>query len=312
MANWVKVATVSPSQPHVDPDISPQALTDFMIEHLTGKIQQVLPDRPDLIVLRECCDRPEDFPFEKRTEYYRYRKDKIRDAVAELADKNNCYIVYSAYREADDGSFRNSSQVLDRNGEVCGVYNKNHLVVEETTRAGVLAGKDAPLIQCDFGTIACLICFDLNFDELRLKYVQAKPDLLVFSSMYHGGLMQTYWAYSCRAHFVGAVAALPGEIRNPFGEVIATTTNYHDYAVASINLDCEIAHLDYNWSKLDALKTKYGSKVSIHDPGLLAPVLISSEHETVSAADMVKEFEIELLDDYMARAMDHRRANMEP
>ena len=71
---------------------------------------------------------------------------------------------------------------------------------------GSLCGKDAPVFECDFGRVAFAICFDLNFDELRLKYVKAKPDLIIFSSMYHGGLMQAYWAYSCRAYFVGAIA----------------------------------------------------------------------------------------------------------
>ena len=159
------------------------------------------------------------------------------------------------------------------------------------------------------------ICFDLNFDELRLKYVKAKPDLIIFSSMYHGGLMQSYWAYSCRCHFVGAIAgrATRSEIRNPLGQIIASNTNYFNFAVARVNLDCELAHLDYNWERLRKLKAKYGPKVTINDPGCLGSVLISSEHETVGVDEMIEEFEIELLDDYFARALEyrHRPENME-
>jgi len=137
--------------------------------------------------------------------------------------------------------------------------------------------------------------------------------LLIFSSMYHGGLMQAYWAYSCRCHFVGAVASLPCEIRNPLGEIIASNTNYFDYTFAEVNLDCRLVHLDYNWGRLKALKAKYGPKVKITDPGYLGCVLVASEHETISADEMIKEFEIELLDDYMARALAHRHTpgNME-
>jgi len=42
-------------------------------------------------------------------------------------------------------------------------------------------------------------------------------------------------------------------------------------------------------------------------------VLLTSEHETVSVKEMVQQFNIELLDDYMARALAHRHApgNME-
>jgi hypothetical protein len=173
---------------------------------------------------------------------------------------------------------------------------------------GILCGKDAPVIDCDFGRVAMAICFDLNFDQLRLKYAKSKPDLIIFTSMYHGGLMQACWAYSCRSHFVGAIAGrgTPSEIRNPLGKVVASSTNYFDYAVATVNLDCALVHLDYNWERLRRLKAKYGPKVEITDPGYLGSVLVTSEHPTISADEMIKEFEIELLDDYFARSLAYR------
>jgi len=73
-----------------------------------------------------------------------------------------------------------------------------------------------------------------------------------------------------------------------------------------VNLDCKLAHLDYNWERLRKLKAKYGPKVTISDPGRLGSVLISSEHETISVNEMIKEFEIELLDDYFARSLAYR------
>jgi len=309
----VKIATIGPRPLTVNANTEPQEVVNKMTAHWKGRFSQVLPDRPDLIIVPEACDRPAGFSSDKRLEYYRVRKDQIQKFFAQVAKENNCYIVYSAAREMKDGTWRNSSIMLDRSGNVAGIYNKNHVVIEETTQAGILCGRDAPVIDCDFGRVVMAICFDLNFDELRLKYVKAKPDLLIFSSMYHGGLMQAYWAYSCRCHFVGAVASLPCEIRNPLGEIIASNTNYFDYTFAEVNLDCRLVHLDYNWGRLKALKAKYGPKVKITDPGRLGCVLVASEHETISADEMIKEFEIELLDDYMARALAHRHTpgNME-
>ena len=120
--------------------------------------------------------------------------------------------------------------------------------------------------------------------------------------------MQAYWAYSCRSHFVGAIAgrATPSEIRNPLGQVLASNTNYFDYAVSTVNLDCALVHLDENWARLRAMKNKYGSKVKITDPGQLGSVLIASEHEIVSIDTMIDEFEIERLDDYFARSLTYR------
>lgn len=302
----VRIATLGPRSPSVDGDIEPQKAVERIISHWKGRFAQVLPDKPDLIVVPEACDRLGGFTLEKRLAYYRVRKNQVRDYFAQVAKEDRCYIVYSATREADDGTWRNSSVLIGREGQIVGTYNKNHVVIEETTQGGILCGREAPVFDCDFGRVAFAICFDLNFDELRLKYAKAKPDLIVFSSMYHGGLMQAYWAYSCRAHFVGAISGLPCEIRDPQGDLIASSTNYFDFVVADVNLDCRLAHLDYNWSKLRALKAKYGPKVTIKDPGFLGSVLITSEHETVTADEMIDEFEIELLDDYMARALAHR------
>ena len=90
------------------------------------------------------------------------------------------------------------------------------------------------------------------------------------------------------------------------GDVIASNTNYFDYAVTKIKLDCKLVHLDYNWNKLTALKEKYGETVKISDPGKLASVLITSENSKVTSEEMVNEFEIEMLDDYLNRAREFR------
>jgi predicted amidohydrolase len=304
---YVTIATIGSRPATVAADTEPQKAVGKMIAHWRRKFAQVLPDRPDLIVVPEACDRPSGLSREKLRQYYKVRKDQVQNFFAETARQNNCYMVYSAHREMPDGTQRNSSVLIDRSGDVAGIYNKNHPTIGEIER-GILCGRDAPVIECDFGRVAMAICFDLNFDELRLKYVKAKPDLIIFSSMYHGGLMQAYWAYSCRCHFVGAIAgrATPSEIRNPLGRVVASNTNYFDSAVATVNLDCALVHLDYNWQRLRKLKAKYGPKVKITDPGCLAAVLVASEHETVSVDEMIEEFEIELLNDYFARALAHR------
>ncbi len=311
---FVTIATIGSGPATIAADTEPQKAVERMIAHWRAEFAQVLPDHPDLIVVPEACDRPGSFSDEKLRAYYDVRKDQVLEFFAKTAKENNCYIVYSAYRQMADGSRRNSSVLIDRKGNIAGTYHKNHPTIGEI-EGGTLCGSEAPIIECDFGRVAMAICFDLNFDELRLKYVKSKPDLIIFSSMYHGGLMQSYWAYSCRCHFVGAIAgrATPSEIRDPLGRVIASNTNYFDYAVGRVNLDCALVHLDYNWERLRKLKAKYGPKVKVSDPGCLGSVLVASEHETISVDEMIKEFELELLDDYLARslAFRHKPGNME-
>ena len=313
MATQVKVSTIGARAAGGKPEPG-QAAVAGMIEHWQGRFAQVLPDEPDLIVVPECCDRYPEHSMAQRQEYYRVRGDQIGEYFASVAREHSCYITYPFVREMPDGSWRNSVQLFDRKGKSMGYYNKNYVVIVETTEAGILAGRQAPLFKCDFGTIGCAICFDLNFDGIRQEYAQARPDLIVFPSMYHGGLMQAYWAYSCRAHLVTAVCGLPSSILSPTGEALATTTNYFDFISSTINLDCQVVHLDFNSDGLRGLKEKYGPAVRIDDPGYLGSVLVTSESEKVSSGEMVDEFGIELLDDYMARSIAHRQdpRNAEP
>jgi Carbon-nitrogen hydrolase len=312
MANYVKISTICVAAINSN-GLSGQAAVDRMIEHWTVKLQQVLIEKPDLIVLPEACDRYSDLTGDDRLAYYKVRGNQVRDMMLETARKHQCYIAYSAIRQVEDGSWRNSTQMIDRNGDVIGIYNKNHVVIEETTESGILCGQEAPVFGCDFGTVACVICFDLNFDELRLKYAAVQPDIILFSSMYHGGLMQQYWAYSCRSFFVGALCNLPGAIIAPNGRTLAATTNYFDHVTTSINLDSKLVHLDHNCPKIDELKATYGAKFKMDDTGNLGAVLISSETADITIDEMIAEVGIETLDGYMQRSLKHRHApgNME-
>jgi hypothetical protein len=299
----VTVATIGNTPASVKTD-NKQEIVDHVIKFWDKELKQVLSDKPDLIVLPEFCDLSSE-----GEEYLKIRKNQVLDYFSSVAKSNKCYLAFGTQRLDKNGLWRNSCIVIGRNGEIAGIYDKNYPTIMEM-EAGIKASNSSPIIQCDFGRVAIAICYDLNFDELRMKYAKEKPDLIIFSSMYHGGVVQNMWAYTCRSHFVSSVyRGNPSEIRNPMGDVIASNTNYFDFAVARINLDCKLVHLDYNWSRLTALKGKYGTTVKISDPGKLASVLITSENSKVTAEDMVKEFEIEMLDDYLNRAREFRMKN---
>jgi hypothetical protein len=299
-ANYITVATIG-AAPSVDKNQDPQKIVSQVISFWQRELDQVLPDKPDLIVLPEFCDMSG-----AGESYLNVRKNQVLDFFAGIAGKHQCYIAFGMMREKSKGIWLNSCVLLDRNGRIAGIYDKYFPTIGEM-ESGTRAGNDAPVFQCDFGSVAMIICFDLNFDELRLQYAAKKPDIVIFSSMYHGGIVQSLWAYSCRSYFIGSVyKGNPSEIRDPTGEIVATSTNYYDFAVARINLDCRLLHLDYNRPKFTALKEKYGPGVTISDPGKLASVIVSSEEKDVTVDQMIKEFDLELLDDYLNRSRDFR------
>lgn len=306
MARYVTVSAIGFRPPVVEAAASLGDAVEEMTHHLLGRVEQVLPDRPDLIVLPEVCDLPANYSAtDPRTlhDYLDVRGDCVQQALAQVARSQHCYITYPALRRLPDGSWRNSITLLDRNGDVACVYDKYHPTIWEN-EAGILSGAKPVVATCDFGRVGLLICFDLNFEPLRRHYAHASVDLLVFCSQYHGGLMQAYWAYACRAHFVGAIASTGGYVLSPLGERVAASTNYFDYTSARINLDCRLAHLDYNEERLTALRTKYGPRVRVSDPGFLGSVLICSEDSQVGVDAMLGESGIEPLDHYFERSLD--------
>ncbi|MDD2441532.1 MAG: carbon-nitrogen hydrolase family protein [Eubacteriales bacterium] len=306
MARFVTISAVAPRPHEMDPKQDLNASVAEMIAHWDGWLSHVLCDKPDLIVLPEACDRPPNFTLEQRLAYYAVRGNRIRDHFMAVARDNHCNIAYSAARQLPDGTWRNTTQFINRQGELDGFYNKNHLTHGEFYDAHILYGKDAPVIKTDFGTVAGVICFDLNYQELLQKYEKSRPELLVFCSMYHGGLMQNIWAYTCRSFFVGSVPGNQCTIINPVGDLVAQSTNYYPFVTAQINLDHRVVHIDYNTVKFPAIKQKYGRKVKIYDPGHLGCVLMTCEAEDLTMADIVREFELELWDDYYARSMAER------
>ena len=310
MAKYAKISAIGPARREMDPNMEINFCVQDMMNYWDGLLSDVLADKPDLIVLPEACDQPCNLTPERRMAYYEARGDRFCDHFMKIARENHCNIAYCAYRTLPDGTRRNSLQFINRKGGIDGIYDKNYLVIGEHTEENIEYGREIAVVNTDFGTVGGIICFDLNYDELRSRYQKTPPKLMVFSSMYHGGMMQNVWAYSCRSYLVSSIAGPPCQIISPQGVAIAASTNYTNHVTATVNLDYAVAHMDDNLEKLHALKQKYGTKVTIFDPGYLGSVLITSETDECSAADMVAEFDIELLDDYFARSTKAREDSL--
>ncbi len=259
--------------------------------------------RADLVVLPEtiCRTFDEEVPEGPTTRL-----------LAGLAREHGCYVTVPVHqKEPATGAVYNVLGLLDRQGELAGVYRKYIPVYPEFDH-GTRPGPGAHLIETDFGPVGGIICFDLNFGELRAQYKQLKPRLLLFSSMYHGGLVQNFWALDVQAFFAGSVyRGTPCSIIDPQGTTLAESNNYLPWASARINLDYEIVHLDRNQGRYDEIHRKYGDAVRIVTTGQVGTSVLYSESEDRTAADIVEEFELIRLDDYFDWSRKLRAEHLE-
>jgi predicted amidohydrolase len=79
--------------------------------------------------------------------------------------------------EQVDGGFANSAFVLDRSGELAGIYRKSHLFGSE--RGAFVPGGELEPIAAGGRRLGLLICFDVEFPEAARTLVLRGADVLV-------------------------------------------------------------------------------------------------------------------------------------
>lgn len=267
------------------------------------RLDRIAADKPDLVVLPEYCGSLFIHAPNTPKPYHSPHNEKLIPFFQQQARRLNTLLSFTLVRRDPQGRLRNTMFLLGRDGTILGTYNKVHPTETELQR-GITPGAPA-IIETELGKIACGICFDLNFDELWQTCASAKPDLVLFPSVFHGGMMQAYRAYQCRAHFISAIGGSvfkPSHIIAPNGRILASTTHYHDFVTARINLDCRLVHLDYHADKLQQLKAALGQAVQIDDIDHLGSVLVTSEDPAQHIDQLLPRFDIIDLDTYLARA----------
>lgn len=199
-----------------------------------------------------------------------------------------------------EGRKRNTTVLFDRAGEIAGMYHKTYPTISEM-EGGSTPGDGPVVLDTELGRLGFAICYDLNFPELRLAYQKLRPDVILFCSMFRGGLQTRWWAYETRAHFVSSVYDPSSRIINPVGRILREITGYTRQMTATLELDCGVFHLDCNRQKLQQLCQKWGSELEIDFAEAEGVMLLSATGQT-PLETIVKDIDLELLADYFARS----------
>jgi len=281
-----------------------------VVKYWIDAMDREIGNRPDLIVLPECCDTvPTKSPAEKAA-WIRLRGDAVLETVKAYAAAHRCYIVYSAHRERDDGRFANASRLIDRTGKVVACYDKMFPTVGESAsrECPIVAGAEAVVAETDFGRVGFAICFDLNYDELKRMYAEKKPDVICFSSYFDGDFLIRSWARDCQAYMVSSTCAswLEKRIVDPSGALLRSENYYQPTFTAKINTNCKVLHLDENRLKFPQIAKKYGQRVQVRNPGSVGTVTLVSEDRSLKIEDVMREFGLETYADYLERSRKTR------
>jgi len=117
---------------------------------------------PDLILFTEkLVDAKSGRPVEETAET---TEGAYCTLAKKYAKKYNTYIIINLNLKDENERIYVASVLIDRKGEIAGIYKKTHLTYGEYER-GITAGEEYPVFETDFGKLGMLICWDALFPE---------------------------------------------------------------------------------------------------------------------------------------------------
>ena len=160
--------------------------------------------------------------------------------AANAARKHGMYVLIGMIERRGDFLF-NTAVLFDRQGELCGQYDKTHLTFIELEE-GISCGDGFPVFDLDFGRIGIHICYDEWFPEVARYYAHQGVDILFLPVM--GGKPITWRtrALDNGIYFVSASWGPPSMIIDSSGIILAET---HGDGVASADLNLD--YRETNW-----------------------------------------------------------------
>jgi beta-ureidopropionase len=234
-------------------------------DYLLALFDRALKQKPDLVCFPEAFTGS-GVQDEAGTQVGEPVPGPTTDAFAQRAKAHRCYVICPIHT-AREGKLWNSAVVLDRSGQILGIYDKVHPVTTAPDYTvfedGVFPGGEPPVFDLDFGRIGIQICFDAGFPETWAVLARKGAKAVFWPSAYHGGFPLQAYAYIHHYYVITSVRTDQSRIIDPCGRVVAQTDSHVNFVVRDVNLDFVVAHYDFNYAIPDRLLDAFPGQVRI-------------------------------------------------
>lgn len=309
MSRLVRLAGVSANPPAHD-----HRAKGVDLAGVRALVEKVSKDRPDFICFPEICACAT--PSLEAGVKIAPELEPFADAVGKIAREFNVNLVVP-FLERYQGQVYNSVPIVDRAGKLVLCYRKNYPTIGEM-QAGIRPGWEVPVAECDGVRVGAAVCYDANFPQVAEELAKQRARVVFWPSMYWGGRLLHHWALRY-GFFVVVAYGMESAIVDMSGKyLVQQGASTHQvasgrlppWAVAEVNVDSEVFHLDYNQNQFPALRAKYGPNVliEVHQPE--AYFLLSSRKAGLSVEQVAKEFQLEPLRDYLSRSARMREEHL--
>jgi predicted amidohydrolase len=229
------------------------------------------------------------------------------DLFARRARERRAYVICPLITRRD-GRCWNSAVLLDRDGQIAGVYDKAHPVTTSydysSFEDGMMPGGEPPVFDLDFGRIGVQICFDAGFPENWQRLADQGARAVVWVSAYNGGFPLQAYAYLHHYYVVSAVRPSRSRIIDPCGAVLAQTDDWANVIWRDVNLDYAVCHYDWNYSIPERIQARYPGRVDIRSYPDEAHFIVEPLDAALTVAALQREFGFETAAQYHQRHRD--------
>ena len=282
--------------------IWPEETVEKRISDILERMENVYSFEPDVICL------PETFQtswVNERKELDEYAEDEkvpgpVTSIIAEEAKKQNCYIVCPLITK-NEGHYYNSSILLDRKGDITGVYHKTHLVPSEITEVGLTPGPiEPPVFETDFGKVGMQICYDANWFDSWDHLKKQSAEIIFFPSQAPFINVLKHHAWINQAYIVSSTGE-GARIIDITGDEIAVSGTFERWVCSVVNLEKALLHIWPYVREVNDIRKKYKNKIDVkiyHPENWM--VLESRDPET-RVKDILREYEIPTYDEHISK-----------
>ncbi|MBN1372419.1 MAG: carbon-nitrogen hydrolase family protein [Anaerolineaceae bacterium] len=239
-------------------------------------------------------------------------------AAAERARRHHAYIICPLFTRRGEQCF-NSAAILDRQGEILGMYDKNHPVTSSPDyavfEAGTTPGASSPVFDLDFGRIGIQICFDIQFPQGWADLAHQEARMVFWPSAYNGGFPLQAYAWQHHYYVISASAHTRSRMIDPCGTILEESGGLVNLLCRDINLDYAVCHSDFNYSIPDRILQAYPGRVLVRDHSDAGHFLVEPLDPTLTVARLQEEFGFETAAEYIRRhqsAYKRMAAGQEP
>lgn len=217
------------------------------------------------------------------------------------AREHSCWVIAGISTLVEERRF-NSAVLLDRQGEVAGRYDKIYVTENELNKGATPGATDPPVFHTDFGTIGVQICFDVNWHAAWRRLKENGAEIVFWPSAYAAPRHLSTLAWFNQYYVASATLSGTSRIFDITGDVLSASGARTQWTDAVVHLSKRLFEIDFHVTKVREIQARYGERVQVvwqHEDDWFTLASLDPE---LAVEEIIAEYELTPLTDYLARA----------